>query len=236
MTRPSRFVDPLPVLLVRRGTVSPRAIAALQRDRRLELFIADELTPEAISFSQRVAAVIVATDGDPLCALAYAATAGVSGPVVVALASRFRGERVRLAQAGAVACVTMPVTSDGIGRLIPVLRKHSPLAYIHSSLHLMLDPIGRVVRYQDRTVRLSQREFAVLHCLSASQGRPVEAQELVARVWGDGVGRVRPRQILDVYVHQLRRKLHGLGLSNAISTVRRFGYALGNGTPAHVTR
>jgi DNA-binding response OmpR family regulator len=53
--------------------------------------------------------------------------------------------------------------------------------------------------------------------------------ELLRVVWGGGAPQGRPRQILDVYVCHIRRKLESLGIHNAISTVRRFGYALGGG-------
>lgn len=218
--------DPVPVLLVRRGPVGVRALAALQRDPRLEVFVVDEPTPEWISFSQRVAGTIVATMGDPLRALGWVVTAGFNGPLVLAISQRHRLEVGDLMQAGAVACVTLPISADDISRLIPALLKHAALARIDVTLRLLLDPIGRVIRYRDRSVQLSQREFAVLHCLSAHRGRPVRADELLRVVWGDHRSGHRARQILDVYVHQLRRKLGRLGLDGAIATVRGFGYAL----------
>lgn len=207
--------------------MSARSIASLYKDPRLELFVADEMNADSISFAQRVAGIIIVTDGDPLFALAYAVTAGVSGPFVVIMNSKHAAERSVVLQAGAIACLTMPVTSAAVSKLIPMFEKGSAMAHIDSALHLLLDPIGRVVRYRDRIVRLSQREFAVLHCLSARRGRPVGAEELMRIVWGSAVAATRPRQILDVYVCQLRKKLHQLGLDGAISTVRRFGYALG---------
>lgn len=207
--------------------MSARSIAALHKDPRLELFVADEMNADSISFAQRVAGIIIATDGDPLDALAYAVTAGVSGPFVVIMKSRYAAERPVVLRAGAIACYISPITSVAVGKLIPMFEKKSAVAHVDSTLHLLLDPIGRVVRYRDRVVRLSQREFAVLHCLSAQRGRPVSAAELMIVVWGGTVAGARPRQILEVYVCQLRKKLHQLGLEGVISTVRRFGYALG---------
>ena len=94
------------------------------------------------------------------------------------------------------------------------------------ALHLVLDPIGRVVRLHDRSVKLSQREFAVLHCLTSQSGRPVSAYDLLAYVWGERSERKKTREILDVYIHTVRRKLKVLGLTNAIQTVRGYGYTL----------
>ena len=212
-----------------------RALAALTKDPRIEVFTVDDITPDQLSFAERLAGVVVATDGDPLDALAYAVTAGLRGPFIVALTRRQRSEQPSLLEAGALGFLTLPVTTAGVTRLLPTLRKTPALAHIDRSLRLVLDPIGRVARYRDRSVRLSQREFAVLHCLSARRGRPVGAEELLTMVWG--TTGARPRQIVDVYVHQLRRKLERLGLQNAISTIRRFGYALGlsESEPRHAT-
>jgi DNA-binding response OmpR family regulator len=86
------------------------------------------------------------------------------------------------------------------------------------------------VRYHDKSIHLTQREFAVLHCLSSHNGRPVCAEDLLTFVWGEANPQDRSRQILEVYIHQLRQKLERLGLKGAVSTVRGFGYVL-----AHVS-
>ena len=62
---------------------------------------------DSISFAQRVAGIIIVTDGDPLFALAYAVTAGVSGPFVVITNSKHAVERSVVLQAGAIACLTI---------------------------------------------------------------------------------------------------------------------------------
>jgi DNA-binding response OmpR family regulator len=66
----------------------------------------------------------------------------------------------------------------------------------------------------------------VLHTLSSHHGRPVSAEDLLTAVWGEAPSPDRTRQILDVYIFQLRRKLGQIGLKGAVSTVRAFGYAL----------
>lgn len=217
--------DPLPVLLLRRGPVAMREVTALHHDRRFELFVTDELTPEWISLSQRVAGVLVATEGDPLNVLGYAVTAGVKGPIVMMIAKRFQGDAKDLVTAGATACVTMPVSTKDLDRILPLLTTNAS-ARIDSTLRLLMDPVARSVRYHDKIVRLSQREFAVLQCMSSHSGRPVSAEDLVTYVWGERPAGERPRQILEVYIFQVRQKLERLGLKGAISTVRGFGYAL----------
>ncbi|HJQ19333.1 MAG TPA: winged helix-turn-helix domain-containing protein [Gemmatimonadaceae bacterium] len=218
-------LEPLAVVLLRRGTVGMRALRAIEDDPRIELFQVRQLTPDRRAFAQRVAAVLVATNRDPLAALTYVVTAGVTAPIVVAMTAAYRREKRDVLAAGARACVILPVKPADVDRLIEELRGQAPPARVDSTLRLLLDPIGRVVRYQDRSMRLSQREFALLHRLSAGHGRPVAADEILTYVWGDRKGS-RSRQILEVYIFQLRRKLNRLGLRGAIATVRGFGYAL----------
>lgn len=228
-----RDQDPLPVLVVRRGPLPFRALAALERDPRVELYVADELTPDWVSFARRVAAVVAVTEHDPFRALGYIVTAGVTCPIVVAVSRRFRADCKELIAAGAAACVTTPMTPADVDRLLPILALHAAPARMDGTLRLLLDPISRLVRYRDKVVRLSLREFALLHCLSAQGGRPVPAEALMTYVWGDTPVAEGSRKILDVYIFQLRKKLSGIGLKRAITTVRGFGYSLASGSATH---
>ena len=210
-----------------------RGLAALEHDPRVELFVSDELTPDRVAFARRVSAVLVVTESDPFSALAYAVTAGLSCPVVIAMARRFRTECRDLVAAGATACVTTPMTTADVDALLPKLAVHVAPVRMEGTLRLLLDPISRVVRYRDKVAQLTLREFALLHCLSEQGGRPVPAEMLMTYVWGGTKVSEGSRKILDVYIFQLRRKLNRLGLNGAISTVRGFGYTLGGGPTAN---
>ena len=218
--------NPLSVLLVRRGPVGIRFLGALQDDPRLELIVTDELTPDWVAVAQRVTAVLVASMDDPLGALLYALTAGVNAPIVVATSGQHRLECDTVVTAGAVACLVMPIVRPDVDRVVKMLMPRAATTRVDSTLRLLLDPIARTVRFHDRSIRLSQREFAVLHCLSSRSGQPVPADELLTYVWGDKAGSERSRQILDVYIFQLRKKLDRLGLKGAVATIRGFGYSL----------
>lgn len=218
-------VDPLPVLLLRRGNVAARHLATLRSDPRIELFEAKELTPQEVAAAQRMAAVLIATTADPLEALTYVVTAGVSAPVVVAVDARHKHQRRDVVAAGAALCVTMPLAAQQVHTIVKRLSPNAAYARVDRRLRLLLDPIGGVARFQDRITQLSQREFALLHRLSDADGLPVAAQTLLTDVWGDGATE-QSRQILDVYIFQLRKKLQQLGLDGTIATVREFGYAL----------
>lgn len=218
----------LPLLVLRRGKTSERALGALRTDRRVQLIIASDRRMNWVPGAQRAAAVMVVTRDDPIAALLYVVTAGVTGPIVVAAPRRFAPHRRDVVQAGAVAFLATPVTRANVSRLVQTLGTPPAGLQVDDASHLVLDPIGRVVRLRDRKVKLSQREFAVLHCLSGRGGRPVSATDILSYVWGDGTARRQTRVILDVYIFNLRKKLKRLGLTNPIRTVRSYGYALGS--------
>jgi DNA-binding winged helix-turn-helix (wHTH) protein len=224
--QPSTQSDPLPVLVLRHGAASMRALSVLANDSRLELVVVDHLSPEWSAFAQRAAGTFVVTEGDPLNALVYAVSGGVTGPIIMMFAKRYAVDCNTLIDAGAADCVVTPVTKKDLDRVVSLLASTASFARVDGRLHLLLDPIARTARYHDKCIRLSQREFAVLQCLSSYHGRAVAAHKLLNYVWGERSEGTRPRQILDVYIFQLRRKLERLGLADAITTVRGLGYAL----------
>lgn len=220
---------PVPLLVLRHGPVAAKHLDALRAKPGVELIEPAGWSPDAVALARRVAATLITTMADPLGALAYGVTAGVTGSILMGVASRYRGERAVLREGGALGVYTLPLEKCDVEAILSLVDPHPRVAQTDTTLRLTLDPIARVARFRERSVRLSQREFAVLHCLSVRGGRPVDADELLREVWGNDVAPGRPRQILDVYVCQLRKKLDNLGIANAIATVRRFGYALNGG-------
>jgi DNA-binding response OmpR family regulator len=218
---------PLAVVVLRRAVTGDRFLGALRTDPRIELVPADERKTNWISGAQRASALLVATASDPISALLFAVTAGVTTPIIVAAPRRALGDKRDVIEAGAAALLATPISKADVTRLVKLLTKRAGGLSVDGALHLVLDPIGRVVRLHDKSVRLSQREFAVLHCLTTRGGRPVSAYDVMAYVWGERSERKKTREILDVYIHSVRRKLKRIGLGNAIQTVRGYGYSIG---------
>src|SRR6185436_844369 len=229
MTAKAEDAAPLPVFVLKKSLTGDRALGALRDDPRVELIEADERKTNWVSGAQRAAAILVVTGSDPISALLFVLTAGVNAPIIVAAPRRMMSAKRDVLEAGAAACVATPLTRADVTRMMKLLTTQSSGLSVDAELHLVLDPIGRVVRLHEKSVRLSQREFAVLHCLTTRRGRPVSAYDLLAYVWGERSEQKKTREILDVYIHSVRRKLKTLGLANAIQTVRGYGYALASG-------
>jgi DNA-binding response OmpR family regulator len=87
---------------------------------------------------------------------------------------------------------------------------------------LTLDPSRRVAFRAGRRLDLSPKEFAVLECLLAADGRIVSAEELLERVWDAEADPFTTA--VKTTIRRLRRKL---GEPALIHTVREGGYRVG---------
>jgi len=92
---------------------------------------------------------------------------------------------------------------------------------------LVVDPAARAVTWEGRPVELSPREFALLHALASRPDTAVSKDELLRLVWGDE--QAASRNVVEVYVGYLRRKLDAVGAGHVLRTVRGAGYLVGSG-------
>jgi two-component system, OmpR family, KDP operon response regulator KdpE len=70
---------------------------------------------------------------------------------------------------------------------------------------ITLDPSMRRVTKRGEAIRMTPKEFELLHTLMRYAGRPLAHQRLLALVWGAEYG--GEREYLRTYISQLRRKL-----------------------------
>lgn len=87
---------------------------------------------------------------------------------------------------------------------------------------LVVDPAARSVTWDGELVELSPREFALLHALASRPDTAVGKDELLRLVWGDE--QAASRNVVEVYVGYVRRKLQAVGAGHVLRTVRGFGY------------
>jgi len=87
---------------------------------------------------------------------------------------------------------------------------------------LSMDPARHIVSRAGRRLALTPKEFAVLECLLAADGRPVPAEELLARVWDEATDPFTTT--VKTTIRRLRAKL---GDPPVIETIRESGYRIG---------
>ena len=89
---------------------------------------------------------------------------------------------------------------------------------------LTIDSLGRRVWAGDTEVELTRREFDVLEYLARRPGQVASKDDIISGVWEfdfDG-----DRNIVEVYIGRLRRKLDDPFGTHHLTTVRRAGYRL----------
>jgi DNA-binding response OmpR family regulator len=87
---------------------------------------------------------------------------------------------------------------------------------------LEVDRLRHIVRWEDKPVHLTAKEFALLVALLEAQGRVLSRQALLEDVWGYSYA--EGTRTVDVHVRRLREKIPGL--APAIVTVKSLGYRL----------
>ncbi|MHC1558588.1 response regulator transcription factor [Actinomycetospora sp. C-140] len=114
-----------------------------------------------------------------------------------------------------------------VAQLRALLRRSGPATARVTRGALSLDPATRSVSWDGREVELSAREFAVLHALALRPDAALTKDELLTAVWGGGGS--ASRNVVEVYIGYLRRKLAAVGAGDLVRTERGRGYRLGAG-------
>jgi DNA-binding response OmpR family regulator len=128
-------------------------------------------------------------------------------PVLILSGHGSESDRLRGFEAGADDYLQKPFHyPELVARIAAVLRRR--VAHRDGPIHLgdlVVDPVTRRVRVDDRDVQLANKEFALLRALAAEPHRVFTKTELLRDVWGfRAEGRTRT---LDSHASRLRRKL-----------------------------
>lgn len=156
---------------------------------------------------------------------------GLETPVIVLSARNHVTDRIRSLNLGADDYVTKPFSFQELAaRTSAVLRrKTDPGLSILRAEDLDLDPVLRKVHRGQREIKLSPREFDLLHLLIRRAGETISRNELLHECWGHEAD--TDSNLVDVYINYLRRKLEPSEESKIIFTIRGEGYRLGKPAP-----
>jgi DNA-binding response OmpR family regulator len=159
--------------------------------------------------------------GDEVCT-ALAASRCASRVLMLTAASTVR-DRVEGLGLGADDYLPKPFDfAELIARIRALARRAAvplPPALAHGDL--CLDPARRVAVRAGRRLALSPKEFAVLECLLAAQGKLVSAEELLEQAWDENADLFTTT--VKTTIGRLRAKL---GDPPVIETVRDGGYRI----------
>ena len=147
-------------------------------------------------------------------------------PVIMLTAKGSEYDKVKGLNMGADDYIVKPFgVMELISRVNAVLRRSGSGATESGRLEisgLALDHARREVRSHDKPVKLTFKEYELLHCLMLSTGIVLSRDKLMETVWGfDFEGESRT---VDVHIKTLRQKLGESG--SLIKTVRNVGYKI----------
>jgi two-component system OmpR family response regulator len=151
--------------------------------------------------------------------------AGVWTPVLM-LSSAPVDQRRDVFDVGADDYLTMPIGFvERIARLQTLVRRtdRRPRGVLTAG-GLTLDPFGQTVERDGIALRLTPREFTLLHCLIRHRDSVLSKRQILEDVWeADWRGR---SNIVELYISYLRKKVDTPFGRSTIETVRGVGYRL----------
>ena len=145
-------------------------------------------------------------------------------PIIVLTAMDAVSTKVNLLEGGADDYLTKPFHPEELVARVKVqLRKSRGGEAVVLGL-LEITPDKRLVRYGEREVRLSPREFDLMGFLARQPGRVYSREEIERGVWGEDLP--ANSNVVDVHMANIRAKLRDVDGYGVIRTVRGIGYAL----------
>jgi two-component system OmpR family response regulator len=145
-------------------------------------------------------------------------------PILLLTARDALDDRVAGLQAGADDYVTKPFDFTELNaRLQALLRRSQPVTSATFLGQLSLDKTSHRALVSGVPIELSGREWYLLELLLVNRDKVV-TKEQITQTWTEDGGEVGGGNLIEVYIHRLRRKLEGAGL--VIRTVRGLGYLM----------
>jgi DNA-binding response OmpR family regulator len=162
--------------------------------------------------------------GDGLTVLRELRARGSALPVLVLTARDTSADKIAGLDAGADDYLTKPFDLGELQARMRALIRRAAGAAAPTIAHgpLVLEPAARRVTLDGQPVKLSAREYALLHDLMTHRNQVRSRSQLEDSLyaWGEET----ESNTVEVYIHFLRKKLG----PDVIQTVRGFGYLIGD--------
>jgi two-component system, OmpR family, alkaline phosphatase synthesis response regulator PhoP len=166
-------------------------------------------------------------NGFEICRRLKAESATEKIPILMLTARAEETDKVLGLNMGADDYVTKPFSMrELVARINATLRRSDAVGSdrpIFDNGMLQIDHSTYRVTYNNREIRMTRKEFALLSELARNEGRVLTRETLLDRVWG--MNYFGDSRTLDVHIRRLRQKLGNPGV---IETVTGIGYRLSN--------
>lgn len=151
---------------------------------------------------------------------------GFEAPILMLTARDQVDDRVTGLDAGADDYLAKPFAAAELLARVRALRRRgsTPRDPVLHVGQLSLDPASRDVRVGDRPIHLTAKEFALLEVLARHPGQVFAQDRLIDALWDADFAAAS--NVVEVYIHSLRRKIDGGRRDGLIETIRGAGYRL----------
>lgn len=148
-----------------------------------------------------------------------------STPILMLTAKSSLEDRINGLNSGADYYLTKPFDSRELFACVnALLRRQGAEVNEFKYGNTLLDLESGKLICQNKSIRLSAREFDVMRFLMIAKGNNVSKETLLTKVWGYDSNAVENH--VEVYVGFLRKKLVSIGSDIKIEAIRRLGYHL----------
>lgn len=152
--------------------------------------------------------------------------AGARTPIIMLTARDAIPDRIAGLDSGADDYLVKPFAlGELLARLRALLRREATRKEpVLRAGDLSLDPATRTVRWRERPLELTPREYRLLELLIRRPGWVASREVIIESVWGFDF--TDSSNLVEVYIRRLRRKLAEEGAPPLIQTARGVGYRL----------
>ncbi len=156
---------------------------------------------------------------------------GLETPIIVLSARNRVADRIKSLNLGADDYVTKPFSFQELAARTSALlrRKTDPGLNVLRVENLELDPVSRKAHRGNHEIKLSPKEFDLLHMLMRHAGETISRNDMLQNCWGQESE--TDSNLVDVYVNYLRKKIDAVNEPKLIYTVRGTGYRIGPPAP-----
>lgn len=150
-----------------------------------------------------------------------------TAPVLMLTARDTVPDKVQGLEAGADDYLAKPFDYDELLARVRALLRRAAIrdeATLMKVADLTINPMSREVARGDRTIALTQKEYALLEYLVRHAGMPVTREQISEHVWKQEFDPTT--NIVDVYINYLRKKIDHDADKALVRTVRGVGYML----------
>ena len=150
----------------------------------------------------------------------------IDTPILLLTAKSDVADKILGLNLGADDYITKPFNTDELLARIKALlrRKDNFTGNLLSFNDITLDRDAFTISCNEDKMALGKKEFQILEILMLVNGKTIEKERLIEKVWG--FDSEAEYNTIEVYISFLRRKLSAIGAKTEIRSIRGIGYTL----------